>query len=86
MKEWLEDRETKWHNLYRTNVLWEACIPAMTVEVLANATVGKAAPTQEGRKDKRNGSARQDSEDLGASQHAGAMQGSKPKKHQQQQQ
>jgi len=57
-----------------------AGIADMTAKVLANARVGEAALIQEGRNDKRNETARQDGESLGASQHAGAIQGGMPEK------
>ena len=62
------------------------CLGDLTVKVLAKARVGKAAPTQECRKDKRNNTARLEGERLGASQHAGAMHGGEPEKRQLQQQ
>jgi len=58
----------------------------MTAKGLATVRVGETAPTQEARKDERDETARQDGEGLGASQHAGAVQGGEPEKRQLQQQ
>jgi len=86
MKEWLENRETKWDDRHGDNVLWGAGIPDMMAKVLAKARGGKAAPTVEVRKKGRNETARQNGEGLEAAQHAGQMQGGEPEKRQLQQQ
>jgi hypothetical protein len=86
MKERLEDRETKWDDRHRDNLLWGAGITDMTANVLATARAGEAALTQEVRKEDRDETATQDGKGLGASQHSGAVQGSKPEKRQLQQQ
>jgi len=72
MKEWLEDRETKWDDHHRDNVLWGSGMADMTAKVLAKVRVGEAAPIPEGRKDERNETAWQDGAGLGAIQHASA--------------
>jgi len=86
MKEWLEDRETKWDDRHRDNVLRGAGISDMTAKVMASARAGDAAPTQKARKEERDETARQDGEGQGATQHDGAVQGGKPEKRQLQQQ
>jgi hypothetical protein len=75
MKEWLEDRETKWDDCHRDNVLWGPGITDMTTKVLAIGIVGEAAPTQEVRQQERDETASQDGDGLRASQHAEAVQG-----------
>jgi len=86
MKVWLEDREMKWDERQRDNVPWRTGIVDMTVEELAHARVREAAPAQEGRKEGRDETARQDGGGLQTSQHAGATQDGGPEKHQLQQQ
>jgi len=76
MIEWLKVRETNWDHRHWDDRPWGAGIEVMTGTVLAKVRVGEAAPTQNGRKNERNKTARQDGAGLGASQHAGAMQGS----------
>jgi len=85
MKDRLEDKETKRDDRHRDDIQWGAGITDMTAEVLAKLSVGEAAPTQEGSKDERNKMARLDGKGLGATQHAGAMQGGEPEKRQLQQ-
>ena len=86
MKAWLEDRETKWDNRHRDNVLWGAGIADITTKVLGKARVREPVLTQEGGKDERNETARPDSGGPGASQHASAVQGGEPEKRRLQQQ
>jgi len=80
MTGWLEDRETKWHDRYKDNVLWGTGIADMTAQVLTETRVRGAAPAQEGRMEGREVTARQDWGGLEASQHAGAMQDAEPEK------
>jgi hypothetical protein len=66
MKAWPVDRETKWDDRRGDNVLRGAGIMDMTAKILATDRVGQAAPTQEGGKDERNQTGRQDGRGLGA--------------------
>jgi len=72
-QDWLGDRETKWSDRQRDDILWGAGITDMTVKVLAKLRIGGAALTQDERIDDRNQTGRQDGQGLGASQHACAM-------------
>ena len=74
MKQWLEDRETKWNDRHRDNLLWGTGTADMTAQVMATARVSKAAPPPETRKKERDETVKQDGEGLVASQHAGAVQ------------
>ena len=49
MKEWLEDRETKWDEHHKDDVQWGMGIAAMTAEVLEKGRVWEAAPAQGAR-------------------------------------
>jgi len=82
MREWLQDRETKWDERHKDNVLWGTGIADMTAEVLAKARVWEVAPAQEVRKEGRDETAMQDRGGLGASQHAGATPDGEPEKRQ----
>jgi len=86
MNTWLEDREKQWDDRHNDNILWVMGITDMTPEVSANARVGEAAPAEEGRKEERDETAKQDSRGLETSQHAGATQDGEPEKCQLQQQ
>jgi len=85
-KEWLDDRQTNWDNCDTDNVLWKTVMADMTVEVLAQAGMGKAAPAQEARKEERGETARQDGGGLEASQHVGATPDGEPEERELQQQ
>ena len=80
MREWLEDREMKWDQRHKDDVLWGMGIADMTVEVLAKGGVCVVAPAQNARKEGRDETARQDGGGLEASQHAGATQDGEPEK------
>jgi hypothetical protein len=82
MNDWQEDREIKWDNHHRDNVIWGVGIADMTGKVLPTATVGKPAPTQQVRQDEREESTRQDGHCLGASRHTGEVQGGEPEERQ----
>jgi hypothetical protein len=58
MKEWLEDRETKWDERHKDNVLWGTGIAEMTAEVQAKARVREAAQAQEPRMEETDETAR----------------------------
>jgi hypothetical protein len=78
MKDCFEDRETKWDDRHVDNILWRAGITDLTVKVLATVKGGEGATTLDARRVERDETARQHSIGLGASQHAGAVQGSEP--------
>ena len=80
MRDWLEDRETKWHERHKYNVLWGTGISDMMAEVLANARLCEAARAQEARRDGTDETARQDGGGIEASQHVGATQDGEPEK------
>ena len=80
MKEWLEDRETKWDEHHKEIVLWGTGIADMTADVLAIARVCEAVPAQEARMEGTDETASQDGGGLEASQHAGATQDGEPEK------
>jgi len=86
IKQWQEERDTKWNERLKANVLWGTGIADITVVVLGKARVCEAALAQEARKEGRDKTAIQDRGGLGASQYAGAMQDTEPEKCQLQQQ
>lgn len=84
--EWMENRETKWDNSQKDNIVWGTGIADITTKILAEARVGTDARAQDTRMEERDKTVRQDGGCLEASQHAGAMQsGEAEKRHLQQQ-
>jgi len=82
MTEWLENRQPKWNDRYKYNVQKAMGITEMTVKVLTNATVAKAAPAQETRKEEKDMTAWQHRGSLETSQHGGPTQDIEPEKRQ----
>jgi hypothetical protein len=82
MTEWLENWKTKWDDYHKYNVQKGTGIMEMTVMVLSNLTVGKAAPAQEMRNEENDMTTWQHGGSQETSLHGGTTQDIEPEKRQ----